>query len=145
VAARRLDVCSIGGSAGIVNRLIDFDDQTLGHAHGLERLLPLQLPHRRRIPWSGRQVKGREAVACGAVGALDLAAATGTLRAEEDAHLLRSVRVSIGRSDRGRSPVVRAAAPGRPPQGPQPGASVAGRSGDVLIQYGSIRQRVSSP
>ena len=42
------------------------------------------LPHRRESLVSGRRVKGREAIACDAVGALDAPAATGTLIAEED-------------------------------------------------------------
>jgi hypothetical protein len=38
---------------------------------------------------SGRRVQGREAIACDAEGALDAAAVTGTLIAEEDGLLMR--------------------------------------------------------
>jgi hypothetical protein len=45
----------------------------------LPTLLLPHLPRRRRIPMSGRRVKGREAIAYDAAGALDLVAVTGTL------------------------------------------------------------------
>jgi hypothetical protein len=90
---------------------------------------------------SGRRVKGRVATACDAVDALDAVAATGTLTSRGRRSHPGS---SVGAADepdpiRGYSLVARHAVPGRPPR-PQPGASLAGRSGAVLSKYGPIRQ-----
>jgi hypothetical protein len=49
-------------------------------------LLFPHLPHSCRARVSGRRVKGREAIACDAVGALDVVAVTGTIRREEDSY-----------------------------------------------------------
>ena len=82
---------------------------------------------------SGRRVKGREAIACDAVGALDALAVTGTLIAEEDGSQLAP---SI---DAGEPYLINEGArmPGPPwrvgPPGPQPVASGAGRGGAALI------------
>jgi hypothetical protein len=75
-------------------------------------------------------LKGREAIACDAVGALDAVAATGTIGREEDGCILACDRV-VGRSDPdGRMPDG-APAPGGPPR-PSPAAGGAGRRRAVL-------------
>ena len=93
---------------------------------------------------SGRRVKGREAIACDAVGALYALAATGTLicrgRRLTSSAMMLPVSPSDQRIGRG-CPARRAgsAPQGRSPVRARPGA--AERSGAALIQYGSTRQR----
>ena len=67
---------------------------------------------------SGRRVKGREAMACDAAGALDLVAVTGTLTSRGKWASLSLVSVmSTCRSDlRDAHLVARSAVPGRPPR-----------------------------
>ena len=90
---------------------------------------------------SGRRVKGREAIACDAAGALDLVAATGTLTSRGRWASLSHVSVmSVCRSDLW----MLTSSPGPPcrvgPPGPQPGASVAGRGGVQRSRLDPIRR-----
>ena len=91
-------------------------------------------------PVSGQWVKGRGAIACDAVGALDAVAATGTLAVEENGSAFSASASAVdSRSDLwmlARCPARRRVGP----PGPQPGAGATGRGGAALIQYGSIRQ-----
>ena len=102
----------------------------------LPALLLPQLPRRRPIPYE-RRVKGREAIACDAAGALDLVAATGTLTSRGRWAPLSLVSVmSICRSDLW----MLTSSPGPPyrvgPPGPQPGAAdrqVANTLAELII------------
>lgn len=86
------------------------------------------LPHRRESLVSGRRVKGREAIACDAVGALEALAATGTLTRRGRRHTSSAVMLPVSLSDHRISVGARRTVPGRP-SGPRGGASAAGRGG----------------